>query len=642
MKRVIQAVIGFALLLTGGYAGAWYYGCMRLEQRLAQHEFNFSLGPQSEFTMSLTLDRGDARFIGALQGEVGVEFDLRSLSSQSSVKVGGQQEAQRSSVTLTPAGEPLHYRVTVPLWGNSLSITADPFKDARYDIKVGDRTASLLLSGGRYAGEIVFRQAALAYQREMQVFNLIAQPRRIADEVAGIQVSGTSALRTEDNGSELVSGEIKGGGIHWEIDAKETFKVRSDLDFDIKYGSAFGKWLEIFQPPSSPPEGAQVAAITEVVRKAQASLLVGGNFIMKGGFEVTLPANRLGLRDNAAAGNTGFPVPPFKVFFDRFSLRLPFVFSRLTELDGSVQFLQGDGRPLSVDLRQRVAPLDIKPAVDVFAKQDFLSSALKELDIDSERVTASSLKGLREVMSSQGLYVMLHSFMRSLPDLYFTKGSRNEIHLEVTTASGSANPFELLGAQGKLRATAMLDSGVGLELEGKRDGPDGWSGQVKVHKLVHVLRQLREPLTVFGLRAGLKTFLELDESTTSEEPASDQEKEALALLISDALFDKIVAAVERIVLKVDSSPDSTDEISVSIEQKGLAVAVNGKPAPEFLQDVTGVLQSEGEQLLGEVMPQLEKLRQVEEVGAGQEQAPPSQEQRDLVQIEPEHQLNAVR
>jgi hypothetical protein len=650
VKRLIQVFLILTFLLAGGYAGAWYYGCMRLEQRLAQRDVNFSLGPNSEVTVSLKLDRGGVRFVGALQGEVGVEFDLRSVSSQSSVKLAGQHEVQTSTATITPAGEPLHYRVSVPMWGNSLTITADPFKDARYVMKVGDRTASLLLSGERYAAAVVFRSAALAYQREMQVIKLLAQPRRIADELAGLQISGVSTLRTEDNGSEIISGAISGGGIHWEIDAKEMLKVRSDLDCDFKYGSAFGKWLEMLPTQSSTPEDAQVAASMEVVRKVQAGLLEGGNFIMKGGFEVTLPASRLGLRENAPPGDTGFPVPPFTVLFDRFSFRLPFVFSRLMELNGSVQFLQGDGKPLLVDLRQRVAPLDIKRALEAFVKQDLYFSALKEARIDSERVTASSLRSLREVLSNQGLYVTIYSLYRSLADLYFAQAASNEMHLAVKTPSGGASLFELLGAQGKLRATAMLDSGVGIELNGERDGPDGWSSQVKVFKLVHIVRQLREPITVFAVRSGLATFLEPDQSTTSEQPVSDQEKEVLAFLFSEPLFDKIVAAVERIVQRVDSSPDSPEEIAVSIAQKGSAVTVNGKSTPEFLQEVTGLLQNEAQQLLREVLPQLEKVRQVKGGGAEQGQGlpppppspPPSQLQDGSQQMEQEEQLHAVQ
>jgi hypothetical protein len=94
------------------------------------------------------MERSESRFIGLLQGAVGVEFQIQSISSTASVKLPDSKEPQHSKVLMTGGKEPLTLRVSVPIWGSSLSIDTAPFEDLRYDMQIAEKHVEVLYSGG--------------------------------------------------------------------------------------------------------------------------------------------------------------------------------------------------------------------------------------------------------------------------------------------------------------------------------------------------------------------------------------------------------------------------------------------------------------------------------------------------------------
>ncbi len=608
MKRSISLLLVVLVLLGGTYGGLWYYGCMRLDERLSKKDFSFAFGPDKDVAMTVKIDRGPSRYIGWQRGELGVEFDVKSVSSTSSVKMPQQTAPQLSSAIMSAGDKPWVTKVSVPLWGSSLRFDVAPFKEARHETKVADKSFAFLQSAEAGRMTIEFRDAQLALSREKQIDAMIADPKRIVDDVAGFDlVSKTQVLNAEDK-KVLMEGTVNGGGLHWTIGSDGMLSVRYDADSEINYGPGFFDLIgaQAVVPEGVDPEAAQrFEGFMKGIMKIQQALMAGSSFVSKGAVEVTLPANRIGLRDSAAASDTGFPVPPFEVKFDRLKFRLPFVWSSLTSVDGTVGFMWNGAKPIAVNLTQEADALDVQPALDELLKVAQGTPEFQNLGLDMARVTPSSLVSLKEVESEQGAFVLAQSAVRALSKAYFSQKVNSALKVDVKTNSGNANVFELMGAPATWNARTKLGNGFGVELDGSADGAKSWKTTLTIYELLQLLRELRAPLMLFGARAGLATFFSSDQVSGTTNP---QEKELLAFFFSDELFEDLLAALGRVLRVVDQTPDSTSDLKLLLEGSGSDVSINGKKAEELQQALMPVVMQEVQALQSKLEPRLSELR----------------------------------
>jgi hypothetical protein len=612
MKRLTSLLLVVFVLLGGAYGGLWYYGCMQLDERLAKKDFSFAFGPDKDVAMTVKIDRGPSRYTGWQRGELGVEFDVKSVSSTSSVKMPQQAPPQLSSATVTSGEKPWVTRVSVPLWGSSLKFDVAPFKEARYETKIADNSYVFLQSADAYRMTVEFRDAQIALSREKQIDAMIADPKRIFEDVAGFDLVTKAQTLDAETKKVLVEGAINGGGLHWTIGSDGMLNVRYDADSEIKYGPAFFDFIgaQAVVPAGMSPD---VTQRFDGFMKIQQALMSGSSFISKGAVQVTLPANRVGLRESAAASDTGFPVAPFEVKFDRFKFRLPFVWSRLTVVDGTVGFMWNGAKPIAVNLTQESDALDVQPAVDEIMKVALDTPEFQKRGLDTARVTPSSLVSFKEVESDQGAFVLVQSSVRALSSVFFSQKASSALKVDVKTSSGNANVFELMGASAAWTARAKLGNGFGAELEGSADGAKSWKTTITIYELVQLLRELKAPLTLFGVRAGLSTFFQsAGDSGITNEPVNPKEKELLAFFFSDELFEDLLAALGRVLRVVDQTPDSTNELKLLLEGRGADLSINGKRAEELQQALMPVVMQEVQALQSKFEPRLSTLRLVAE------------------------------
>jgi hypothetical protein len=592
---------------------------MRLDEKLSKNDFAFTFGPDKAVTLSTKIERGPSRFIGWERAALGVEFELRNASGTSSVKLPKQDAPQVSTFSFSSGEKPLVYRVSVPLWGSSLTLDVSAFNEARYEGKVADKSFALLQSAEASRATLEFRDAQLAFSREKQIDAMFADPKRIVDEVAGVGVVFKGKVLSAHNKAEVFDVAANGGGFHWAIGADEMLNVRYDLDTEFKYGPAFADFLGMNAGVSSVTTPGQPEGFSAAVQKIQQSLMTGASFVTKGALQVTLPAHRVGLRESAAAIDPGFPVPPFEVTFEGFKFRLPFLLSSLMSLDGTLGFMLNSARPIAVNITQEVDALDLQSAVDSLIKVGLESPQFKNLSIDTSRSTPSSLTSLSEIASAQGAFVLVQSSIQALSRAYFSQKAHNALQIEVKTGSGNANVFELMGAEAAWTAHSKLDNGFGWELDGSAEGAKSWKTSVTIHELSKLLRELRAPLMLFGARSALATFFAADGASGLETGATaQQEKELLAFLFSDELFDDLMAALAQVLRVVDQTPDSTNDLKVFLEGSGSDLIINGKKSEEFAQAMTPIVMQEVQALQAKLEPRLAILRVAQQSGPQQE------------------------
>jgi hypothetical protein len=608
MKRLISLLLVVLVLLAGAYGGVWYYGCMRLEGRLSKQDFSLAFGPDKSVAMTVKIDRGASRYTGWQRGELGVEFDVKSVSSTSSVRIPQQAAPQLSSAMLSAGEKPWLTRVSVPLWGKSLKFDVAPFKEARYEGKVADKSFVFFQSADAYHITLEFRNAQLALAREKQIDAIIADPKRIVDDVAGFDMVVKAQTLSAEDKKVLVDGAVNGGGLHWSIGSDGMLTVRYDADSEIKYGPAFFDFIgaQAVVPEGMGPEAGQRF---DEFMKIQQALMADTSFISKGAVYITLPANRLGLRESAAASDTGFPVPPFEVKFDQFKFRFPFVLSRLTSVNGAIGFMWNGAKPLSVNLTQESDALDVQPALDQIIKVALDSPDLRQIGLDTTRITPTSLASLRELESAQGTFVLALSAAQALSKAYLSQNESNSLKLDVTTNSGNANVFELMGASATWNARSKLGNGFGVDLEGSADGAKSWKTTVTIYELVQLLRELRAPLMLFATRAGLATMFSSEPgSGATNVKVNPQEKEVLNFLFSEELFEELLAALARVLRLVDQTPDSTSDLKLIVEGRGADVSINGKKVEELQQAIMPAVMQEIQPLWAKLSPRLTALQ----------------------------------
>lgn len=610
MKRLISLLLVVLVLIGGAYGGLWYYGCMRLDERLSKRDFSFAFGPDKDVAMTVKIDRGPSRYTGWQRGELGIEFDVKSVSSTSSVKMPQQAAPQLASATMSAGEKPWVTRVSVPLWGSSLRFDVAPFKESRYEAKVEDKSFVFLQSADKYQMTLEFREAQLALTREKQIDAMIVDPKRIVEDVAGFDLVVKAQTLNAKDKKVLVDGAVNGGGLHWAIGSDGMLSVRYDADSEINYGPGFFDFIgaQAVVPEGVSPEATQRF---EGIMKIQQALMGGSSFISKGAVEVTLPANRIGLRDSAAASDTGFPVPPFEIKFDRVKFRLPFVWSSLTSVDGTVGFMWNGAKPIAVNLTQEADAVDVQPALDELLKVVLDTLELQKLELDTARVTPSSLVSLKEVQSEQGAFVLAQSAVRALSKAYFSQKMNSALKVDVKTNSGNANVFELMGASATWNARTKLGNGFGVELDGSADGAKSWKTTLTIYELFQLIRELKAPLMLFGARAGLDTFFHGDLGAKNA-AVNPQEKELLAFFFSDELFEDLLAALGRVLRVVDQTPDSTGDLKLLLEGSGADVSINGRKAEELQQALMPVVMQELQALQSKFEPRLRALRLVAE------------------------------
>lgn len=591
------------------YAGVWYYGCVRLDQRLSRREFSWVLGPNKDVAVHVEMKRGDSHFVGWLQGAVGVEFQIQSISSTASIKLPDSKEPQHSKTVMIPGKAPLMLRVSVPIWGNSLSIDTAAFEDLHYEMQMGEKRIEVLHSADAGKTTIEFARSAFALQRERDVDAMIADPKVILDTVSGFQFAIKARMLNAGDRAEVMKVSCNGGGIHWSIGADGMLNLSYDLDAEFRYGPGFASWLDIAQIPVREESQSLSSQFREIFVKAQQEILVDTPFITRGTVRASLPANRLGLREMAAAEDTGFPVPPFEVSFDDFTLRAPILLMGLTSLDGTVSFMRGTGKPISVDLRQKREGFGLERLLTKLLPLARTSPPFSTKEVDIDKDTLASIETVEELLSSQGAFVSVVSTIRALAQNFYDRSASNTLKFALTTGSGNANVFELMGAKGALDFKSAYDNGFGFGLKGSMNGIVSWSGSLEVQKPVEFVRTVREPLSLFLGRAFLSTFFLPEPTEGPREPAAqEREKKMLKLFFSDDVFNKALGALEAVVRQVDQSPESSDELRIELAGSASDVRVNGKTLQEFSESLERTFKTEGERLKAELEPQFEALR----------------------------------
>jgi hypothetical protein len=615
MKRLISLLLVLVVLLGGAYGGLWYYGCMRLEAKLSKTEFNVAFGPDKAVTMAMKMERGPLRYTGWQRGRVGVEFDVKSIASISLVKVPQQAQPQVSTCAFSAGEKPMVARVTVPLWGKSLALEVDPLNEARWEMKVNDQSFAMLQSHETYRVNFVFRGPQLALAREKQVDAMIADPKRIVEDLAGVGIEFKGKTLNALDKAVVMEGAVNGGGLWWGIGADGMLTVRSDIDMEANYGPGFASWMGMM-PAGSASLDPSAQEILQSFQKIQQLLMAQSSFVTKGAVQLTLPANRVGLREKAAEVDSGFPVPPFEVKFEEFKFRLPFILSGMTSVDGTIGFMVKEAKPIALDITQETEAVDLQKAADSIIKVVLESPQFKGRTIDTSRVAPSSLVSFKELESDQGSFVLLRSSIEALSRAYFGQKGRFALNVNVKTSSGNANVFELMGAVATWATSLKLGNGFGWELKGSADGAKSWKTDVAIYELSKLLREFRAPLMLFGARSGLATFFQSNDSSESVQgEALQKQKQFLTFLFSDELFEDLLAALGRVLRVVDQTPDSTSDLNFLLEGSGSDLQINGKSAQELQQAISSVAMQEVQALEAKFKPQLAVLQAAQQVEA---------------------------
>jgi hypothetical protein len=313
---------------------------------------------------------------------------------------------------MTGGKAPLTLRVSVPIWGSSLSIDTAPFEDLRYDMQIAEKHVEVLYSGGAGKTTIEFARSAFALQRERDIDAMIADSKLIIDTVSGFQLAFNARMLNAGDHAEVMKVASNGGGIHWSIGPDGMFNLKYDLDTEVRYGPGFASWVALFEAPRSDEPQDLASQFRAIFSKAQQEILTEMSFVTRGTVRASLPANRLGLREMAAAEDTGFPVPPFEISFENFTLGTPFILMGLTSLDGTVSFMRGAGKPISVDMRQHSEGVGLERLLTKLLPlaRNFPPFSNKEVDLAQD--TLQSIETIEELLSSQGAFVMIVSSIR--------------------------------------------------------------------------------------------------------------------------------------------------------------------------------------------------------------------------------------
>ncbi len=641
MKRLISLLLLVFVVLGGGYLGLWYYGCMRLEKKLSKSEFNLAFGPDKAVTMVLKLDRTPARYVGWQRGAVGVEFGLKSGSSTASVQLPQHNERQVQTMSFSAGEKPLVSRVSVPFWGSSLTLEAEPFDELRYDSKMGGLELAMLQSGDAYRVRFDFRDTQLALTREKQIDAIIADPKRIVDDIAGVDLVFKGKTLNARDKAVMVEGTFNGGGLHWTIGADGMLNVRYDLDMEAHYGPGFAEWFQI-APPNTGLPGVSEEQIQRF-QKLQQALIGGASFVTKGAIEVTLPANRVGLREQAAAADTGFPVPPLEIKFERFKFRFPFILSSLMSLDGTAGFMWKGAKPISIDISQDSDAQDVERVAESITKIALESPEFKAFGIDASRTTPNSLVSLNELVSEQGAYVLIRSSLQALSKAFFGHKAHSAVKVDVKTAAGNANVFELMGASATWAASAKLENGVGWELNGSAEGAKSWRSNVAIYELSKFLRELRAPLMMFAARSAIPLFVPGDGSAGLKTGATaQQEKEFLEFVFSDELFEDLLAALGRVLRVIDQTPDSASDLNLLVEGSAVDLSINGMRIQQLEQALSAVVKQEVQALLSKLQPRLASLKVVQQADPEHESEEQDEEEEEQQEADVEWQRAPTR
>jgi hypothetical protein len=591
-----------AALLIGAYSGIWYLGCQGIESKLLKQQFSFYLGPNNEVAIDVTIRISELKYAGYFQGASIVQYRVDDMYSSVALSQEDKPKEILLETRAKPTGDPIIYSVGVPLWGTSVHLRSGKLNGLKIENKSKAGTSTTILSGDPTDASILLRNEGFIATRAALLKELIADPKKIASELVGFRINKPFSIKMADPSTQKLFMDMTyhGGGFGWDVtDGMFTFTY--DLAMEGKYGPAFFDLMAASQRAQTQKAlSPSLQKLSNSITEAMKSVLSDGSIQSRGSVVISLPAARMGLAAKPAEPQES-AVPPFSIIFNEFYLQSPFFLNSGTTIDGKVGFQQAGGKPLLIDLSIKQQSGGSSLPLQKFKDAVLELPEVKQLALDSTKSGLSSITSFRDLEGRQGAFVGTVSALTAFEKVVLSNPASLALQVEVSTQSGKLNPIDLLGAPFSSRITGQLGATYGIDVKASGRGAETWNLSVGIKGLSALIRELREPLSVFITRAFLATFLEIKDS--SPEP-SQPERDLLTFLFSDQLFSDLLVYLEEVSQGVDMTPETPEELQINFVGSSQSATVNGKSLAEFEADLSARVTQQGEMLRQKVETQL--------------------------------------
>lgn len=578
MKK-IKLLVLLIIVLGGLYAGAWYMSC----ENIAKNFIPYKLAINNNFLeLSTNYDIESLGYSGFLQGQAKYSMKLKKVLIEYSFKNTSVSNSQKLSVEISPANGDVTYEIGGPVFGSTVTFSQGGSGLVFQDNKLNGNTfwknyskATLQdLTFGLSSSKFLFQREGFS-KFDASKASLLS----LVQSINSIGLGSTNVKMMSSPDSEPIAEiQAKNSNISWRIDADEMFSIDTVSDYEAKYGSEY--LTAVSQGLQSSEQDEEKRAISLAVQK----LMFGGNskFIAKGGVSVKFPASVIGLSDKAFSVAQGLPA--FSVLFNNLQIQSPFVFSANQNINGSIEYLTGEGKPLHIDLNDKTDGVSLDNTITETFNLIKNNPKFASEHVDFSITEPSQLTSFTQLEGSQGALIMVLTAARGLSKFYEFPG-QFDLKLDLKTDSGKINPLEMFGAESNLDLFTTLGKDSSLKAQAAMKGFKEGKVSFSFTKPESFLKIFIPTFKVFIARSTLATFFKpTEEGEKNDEevtPESEKEKKVIAFLFSEKFESVVINFISNSLKFIDNDLSSADIIETNLEIGPKGPLVNGKTSAQM-------------------------------------------------------------
>lgn len=599
LKKIFAALIVVIIL---AYSALWYFSCKWLEDRIPKEEFTFSYGKDSEHTLKGLVVIDNVSYSGILSGHASIKFNIKSISYEF---ISKDPALKPTKSTVEPNNSSFIYVVSAPLYGNTLKWAIPDLGEIKNSLEISPgnfmNTYSKFSGGGLRV--FLYDNKFLLFRKPWTKEDF-SNSKQIFSWFSGFELlPGESSFSFEGSPEPMIQGKVGPSIVNWDFKEPNMLHIVSNLDIAGEYGkSFFSEMLKMGQNLPNPEKRVPIDEETlTIIKKVESILLDGANkFLLKGGMEVYFPYDLDTVKNSIQ--QQGSP-PAFSAHLNNFSIQFPYFFTAKRDINGFIDFMRGDGKPLKSELHIYTDPFPVYSRAIEILKQIPAPVLSKFPEIDFSKKDPRDLHNFEEFNATQGMYVLTMAALKAYDSLISAPPLDFDFKFNTHTNSGVINPIEFLGAKSELFLETIFGQGFSIKAKATASGITKWSANLTITNVRKLLEELSTMLRI-GLVHAFLNFGKKD-----NRPSEEIQGKIIQFIFSDEFEKQMIDTLVRVVTVLDQNPNTANETEFSIEGAVRNIMINGQDFEQFKNTHQKFIEEEFKKFFVYVQSELSKFDQ---------------------------------